>query len=291
MTARAADLSVDWLTLREPADAQARSVDLVERVRRWLPPDRPTVIHDLGCGTGSMGRWLAPQLSGRQHWMLYDREPGFLSVAASGLPTTGPAGEQISSETRLEDITRLDDGRLAGASLITASALLDMLTADELDRIVAACVRAGCPVLLTLSVTGRVELAPPDTLDGAIVAAFNAHQRRDTESGTLLGPDAVLMAAESFERAGATVIDRDTPWRLDASHAPLLAEWFAGWVRAACEQEPSLTAAATDYAGRRAAEAADGALLATVWHRDLLVLPTGDGWSAAADSPGEEPAR
>ena len=289
MTARAADLSVDWLALREPADTQARAVDLVERVRRWLPPDRPTVIHDLGCGTGSMGRWLAPQLSGRQHWVLYDREPGLLSVAASGLPTTGPTGERISSETRLEDVTRLDDGRLAGASLITASALLDMLTADELDRIVVTCLRAGCPVLLTLSVTGRVELAPPDPLDGAIVAAFNAHQRRRTASGTLLGPDAVRTAAESFQRAGATVIGRESPWRLDASHAPLLAEWFAGWVRAACEQEPSLTAAATEYAGRRAAEAADGALRATVWHRDLLVLPVVDEPGAAAVAPGEEP--
>ncbi len=287
MTTRAANLSVDWLSLREPADAQARSVDLVERVRRWLLPDRPTVIHDLGCGTGSMGRWLAPQLSGRQHWVLYDREPGLLSVADSGLPTIGTGGEQIWSETRLADITRLDDGRLDGASLITASALLDMLTADELDRVVTACLRAGCPVLLTLSVTGQVELAPPDPLDAAIVDAFNAHQRRRTDSGTLLGPDAVAMAAEAFRRAGATVIGRDSPWRLDASHAPLLAEWFAGWVRAACEQDPSLTAVATDYAGRRAAEAADGALRATVWHRDLLVLPTLDERSAAAVAPGE----
>ena len=283
MTA-AADLSADWLALREPADAEARAVDLVEQVSRWLPVDRPAVIHDLGCGTGSMGRWLAPRLSGRQHWVLYDREPGLLSVAASGMPTTGPAGEQISSELRLEDITRLDGGRFAGASLITASALLDMLTADGLDRLLTACLQAKCPVLLALSVTGQVELTPPDPLDGKIVAAFNAHQRRDTAGGRLLGPDAVRVAAKAFERAGADVFVRDSPWRLDASHAPLLAEWFAGWVRAACEQEPALTAAAAGYAGRRAAEAADGRLKVTVQHRDLLVLPASGDAAAAAQS-------
>ncbi len=273
MTTRAADLSADWLALREPADAQARSVELVELVRPWLPADRPLVIHDLGCGTGSMGRWLAPQLSRRQHWVLYDREPELLTAAAAGLPTSGPAGERISSEVRLEDITRLSDEQLAGACLITASALLDMLTGDELDRLVASCRRAGCPVLLTLSVTGQVQLLPADPLDGEIADAFNAHQRRRTEGGRLVGPDAAGRAADAFRRAGADVLVRDSTWRLDASHAPLLAEWFAGWVRAACEQEPSLTGAATGYAGRRAAEAADGALRATVQHRDLLVLP------------------
>ena len=70
-----------------------------------------------------------------------------------------------------------------GASLITASALLDMMTADELQRLVASCARAGCPVLITLSVTGRVDLTPADPLDHAIADAFNAHQRRTTGAG------------------------------------------------------------------------------------------------------------
>ena len=58
-----------WLALREPADAAARRRDLVEQLRRAPAGDRPLVIHDLGCGTGSMGRWLAPLLPGPQHWV------------------------------------------------------------------------------------------------------------------------------------------------------------------------------------------------------------------------------
>ena len=59
-----------------------------------------------------------------------------------------------------DDLTRLGPDDLAGASLVTASALLDMLTAAELARFVTSCVEAACPVLVTLSVTGRVRLHP-----------------------------------------------------------------------------------------------------------------------------------
>ena len=45
---------------------------------------------------------------------------------------------------------RAGAGRLAGASLVTASALLDLLTADELGRMLDAC--AGLPMLLAVTV-------------------------------------------------------------------------------------------------------------------------------------------
>ena len=53
----------DWLALREPAGAAARSTGLVEVLRAHLPTDG-LLVHDLGSGTGSMARWLAPRLAG-----------------------------------------------------------------------------------------------------------------------------------------------------------------------------------------------------------------------------------
>ena len=44
---------------------------------------------------------------------------------------------------------------------------------------------------------------------------------------------------------------RPSPWGLGAAESGLAAEWFAGWVGAACEQEPELAAEAGDYARRR----------------------------------------
>ena len=130
------------------------------------------MIHDLGCGTGSMGRWLAPRLPGPQHWVLHDRDADLLDAAAP-TPRRG-----VTVETRRSDITRLTPGDLAGATLVTASALLDMLTADELARLRRRLRRRELPALLTLSVAGRVELTPADPLDRRVAAAFDAHQRR-----------------------------------------------------------------------------------------------------------------
>ena len=151
-----------------------------------------------------------------------------------------------------------------GASLVTASALLDLLTRDELVRMLRAC--RGLPVLFALTVVGRVTLSPADPLDTYIGAAFNAHQRR----GGLLGPDA--LAAAVAEMRGEIFV-RPSPWRLDAAHADLMAEWLDGWVAAACEQEPGIGAEADAYRELRLAQAAAGELRVTVDHSDLLVLP------------------
>jgi Methyltransferase domain len=239
-------VSPDWLLLREPADAAARSAELAERLARHLAG--PLVIHDLGGGSGAMGRWLAPRLPGPQHWVVHDRDPDLLELALAD----PPPGATV--EVRRSDITRLDD--LSDADLVTASALLDVLTADELARMLRAC--AGLPMLLALTVVGRVTLSPAEPLDALVGAAFNDHQRRDGR----LGPDAV-------DRLRGIV--RPSPWRLDAAHAELMAEWLDGWVAAACEQDPGLDAGA--YLDRRLAQAAAGELAVTVDHADLLVLP------------------
>ena len=266
-------VSWGWLALREPADAAARAPDLVEHLGRRFPSTGRRVIHDLGCGTGAMGRWLAPLLPGPQHWVVHDRDADLLEVAAADLPGPAADGAAVTVETRQSDITRLHAGDLAGATLITASALLDILTGDELAALVAVCAGAGCPVLLTLSVVGRVDLTPADPLDSRVAAAFDAHQRRVTEGGRLLGPDAVGVAVDEFGRLGAEVLVRPSPWRLDAAQGDLAAEWFIGWVGAACEQQVELAAETGTYARRRLAEVTAGRLAVTVDHADLLVLP------------------
>jgi trans-aconitate methyltransferase len=273
MSADIPRVSAAWLRLREAADAAARAPELVEQVRRHLAATQHRVIHDLGTGTGSMGRWLAPRLSGPQHWIMYDREADLLEHAMADMIDTAADGAPVSVETRRRDITRLTAEDLDGASLVTASALLDMLTAAEVERIVAACADAGCPTLLTISVIGQVELTPPDPLDAEIAEAFNAHQRRTVGGRRLLGPDAVDTCVEAFGRRGARVLVRSSPWRLNADRAELTAEWLRGWLSAACEQSPELARPAAAYARRRLAEAAAGRLGVVVGHHDLLARP------------------
>ncbi|MCF0082562.1 class I SAM-dependent methyltransferase [Streptomyces lomondensis] len=262
----------EWLELREPADAAARAHDLLDplRIRLANLPGKSggVVIHDLGCGTGSMGRWLASRLDGAQHWILHDRDPYLLHFAAVASPRSAADGSRVSVETRRGDVARLTPDALQGASLVTASALLDVLTREEIDTLAAACAGAGCPALLTLSVAGRVELTPSHPLDSEIAQAFNDHQRRDG----LLGPDAVTAAAEAFSEQGATVRLHPSPWRLGPEQAALTEQWLRGWVGAAVEQRPDLRVLADAYLADRLAACAAGELRVTVHHTDLLAL-------------------
>ena len=261
MIAEAVRVSPEWLLLREPADAAARSAELADRLVRYLAAADSLVIHDLGGGSGAMGRWLAPRLPGPQHWVVHDQDASLLKLAAAD--ALGP----VSVEARRSDITRLAPRDLAGASLVTASALLDLLTADDLVRVLVA--SAGCPMLLALTVVGRVTLTPEEPVDALMGAAFNEHQRRDHR----LGPDAVAAVVEELRGTGAEVFVRPSPWRLDAARADLTAEWFVGWVGAACEQEPGLAPEAGAYMDRRLGQAAAGELEVVVDHADVLVLP------------------
>ncbi|SFS73568.1 hypothetical protein [Saccharopolyspora flava] len=275
----AAGFDPEWLALREPADAAARAADLLDPLRvvlarrlgavlartaRDLAPETPgdsgkncpqVTIRDLGSGTGSMRRWLSGRLGVAERWVLQDRDPELLALATRDL-----AAGTDGLEVRVAEIGALTGADLTGTSLVTASALLDVLTAGEVDVLVDACVEAGCPALLTLTVTGSVELDPPGPFDRRFEAAFNRHQRCRG-----LGPDAVAHVTAAFEERGATVLTRPSPWRLEPG--PLTEQWLRGWVEAACEQEPDLAEAAPDYL-RRAGE-----LKAVVGHADVLAIP------------------
>ncbi|PRX51098.1 methyltransferase family protein [Prauserella shujinwangii] len=258
----------EWLALREGADAEARSAELLEPLRRALRDRRlnrtPLVVRDLGCGTGSMGRWLSARLDGPQHWILHDHDPALLARAAAAL-----AGPGRTTEPREGDLTALRADDLAGTDLVTASALLDLLTAKEVRSLAAACTAAGCPALLTLSVTGRVEFDPAEPLDAEFAAAFDEHQRRRTSGRRLLGPDAVPIATGAFEDLGGTVLTSPSPWWLGPRRPELTRWWLRDWVGTACEQRPELAPEAPAYLRRRLG----APFRVSVWHADLLALP------------------
>ena len=107
MTEVAVRVSDAWLRLREPADADARSPRVARLVGAGLRTgDGPLVVHDLGSGNGSMGRWLAPLLRGPQHWVLHDRDPDLLAVAVDDPPTAAADGAPVTVEARQGDAHR-----------------------------------------------------------------------------------------------------------------------------------------------------------------------------------------
>ncbi|MFC7342923.1 methyltransferase domain-containing protein [Saccharopolyspora griseoalba] len=253
--------SPEWLALREEADAAARSTELVAHLAGLSGTAR-----DLGSGTGAMTRWLAPRLPGITEWVLQDSDPRLLARAAQDCAAPVTALHADLAELRARD--------LAATALVTSSALLDLLTAEELDAIVAACLQAGCAALLTLNVTGEVVFEPAEPLDREFAAAFNDHQRRTVAGRRLLGPDAGGRAARALARGGAA-LTWPSPWRLGSARPELTASWLDGWLGAACAQRPELAAHAEAYQHRRLDECAAGRLVVTVGHLDVLHLPAG----------------
>lgn len=266
------EVSSDWLALREAEDSRARSRELARSVLTRLPSG-PITVHDLGSGTGSMMRWLAPLLPGPQTWVLHDRHASLIERALEAAAPRDLFDAPISIRSRIGELERLEAGDLEGAALVTASALLDVLTTRAAHVIVDACVEVGAPALLSLSVTGEVALQPWDARDRLFEAAFNDHQRRETDGGRLLGRYGAPIVRGLFTEAGWSVRTARTSWHLTHAEPRLLREWFDGWVDAAEEHRPELRDECAGYRELREGQLQRGDLSAVIHHLDLLAWP------------------
>jgi SAM-dependent methyltransferase len=257
----------DWLTLREPADHAARSEPLVDRLRDWCRNRESLRIVDLGAGTGSNLRYLAPRLPVAQHWTLVDHDPELLALASV------PAG--VPPTTLRSVCADLGEWALAAAApeLVTASALLDLVSGQWLDRLVRECVHHRAAALLVLSYDGNVTWTTPDPDDAFVHAAVNDHQARDKGLGAALGPLASAVAAERFRAAGYRVWAEPSPWQMDAGALALAEQLIAGWVEAAAEQLPEAAVRIRNWGTRRLHDLRTGRTNLRVGHRDLLALP------------------
>jgi SAM-dependent methyltransferase len=257
----------DWLALREPADHRARAPSLVRRLQSWTEPFRPLNILDLGAGTGSNLRFLAPLLPVGQHWTLVDHDPALLARVTPGRP--GVAWRGIQAD--LSEWARFAAD--PAPDLVTASALLDLVPAAWLDVLVEVCRERGAAVLMVLSYDGSITWSVPDPEDTAVLAAVNAHQERDKGLGAALGPRAPGHLAARFRGAGFEVWVEPSPWDLGRETAALAQALVDGWVTAACEQAPEASARFRAWGRRRRADLCGGHTRVRVGHQDLLALP------------------
>jgi hypothetical protein len=264
--------SADWLTLREPADHAARDESLVTTLAaRLAEPGSSTRGVDLAAGTGSNVRYLLPRLASLTHWSLVDHDPGLLTEATFRL-AAHPDARGRTFAPRRADLNDLATLPIEGVALVTASALLDLVSADWMRAFARRCRAAGVHVLCTLSYDGRLTCEPPDPLDARVRTLVNAHQRTDKGFGAALGPDATDVAAAAFRAEGFDVSVAASDWVLDGAQAELQRQLIAGWAGAARDMAPDDAAAIEGWRGRRLAAVDDGTSRVRVGHGDLLAL-------------------
>lgn len=258
--------SIEWLALREPADSAARAEALLAPLLRATADTRRIV--DLATGAGANIRHLAPRLEGPQAWLAVDRDRRLLArVEAAAWPP------HVRVATRVLDLASgLDAALLGGCRLVTASALLDLVSQAWIERLAQACAHAGADALLALTYDGRIEWSPVDPDDARVRVLVNRHQRRDKGFGPALGPGAVASAAECFRAHGYDVRLAPSDWRLGADSGALQDALIDGWRIAAAEVAPAVSRALDAWAARRRALLAAGASRLVVGHVDLRAI-------------------
>lgn len=293
------DFSTQWLRLREPADAKARAPGLVHLLDQWLQTHTapgPIRILDLGCGNGSNLRWLAPRLHpGRdrtQHWICIDRDAALLYELAATPDhqvTPGSDCQRPNVETMGLDLHRGGSALpIAPGTLITASALLDLVGEAWLGDLLTIGRRTHSPMLFALTYDGRVAMEPAEPMDGAVIALVNAHQRRDKGLGPALGPSAPAYLTRLAGRLGLSVQTTESDWLLGDESGAMQRALVEGWTLAAAEQVAEAPGASPvvirhwqaridQWQEARLGHIAGGGSRINVGHRDQLVLPADRG--------------
>ena len=244
-------------------------------------------VLDLACGTGANLRALAPRLGGAQRWLLIDHDPRLLAALPSAFAAWSSAqGLALRAEAdslriegpdwnadvrwRCADLASgLEAVPFADAQLVTAAALLDLVSASWLDALLERVQKAKAAVLFALSVDGRVSWEPVLEEDEAVHRLFAAHQRRDKGFGPALGGEAPAMAAARLAAMGYGVSRSRSDWHIE--DMTLLQAMIDGMAAAALEQGPGARALVRAWQKQRRASVPRSCL--HVGHMDLLALP------------------
>jgi SAM-dependent methyltransferase len=258
----------EWLALRQDSDFAARSAVLTNQLLERLAGVRPLRIVDLGTGTGSNIKYLAPRLGGQQHWLAVDKDPRLLAEAADSSQSVAP---DLEITTRVTDLGALDAPEIFdGRHLVTASALLDLVSGRWLEHVASECRRVGACALFTLCYNGCNECDPEDPDDRFVFDAFNRHQLTDKGlAGPAAGPGAIEVARRVFLREGFEVVIESSDWRLGPEQRALQRQLIDGW-RVAAEVAPAQRSLVEAWKERRLEAVRAGQSRMTIGHHDLL---------------------
>ncbi len=270
----------EWLAAREPADHRARSIELTAELNRWLldrydslPPEIhcPMQIVDIGTGRGSNALFLVRALQVPQAWLALDQDAALLREARQRVNVL-----DVPFETRAVQLSpeNMEQHLPPEVSLVTASALIDLVSETWLKALSQAAASRNSAILIALSYAGHFELSPGHPDDELIRTLVNQHQHGDKGTGAALGPEAPIMLKRLLDADGYQVKLAESPWTLGSEDQALARMLMEGWTEAAIEQSPGDRDRLNLWLETRNHQLSEGSLNVVVRHLDLLALPT-----------------
>jgi hypothetical protein len=255
--------SPEWLSLREPIDHRSRNQDLQAQVINYLAKVKTVYpgtvrLTDLGSGTGSNLRALAPHLNAVQHWTLTDYDLELLQAARTTLLAWADSeianhvlGSTVAPSTQIKPLSIIKENKKMivefrcvdlnkdyrtildePADIITAAAFFDLVAEPWLSQF---CAYLSKPLYTVLTYDGIEKWSPPEIIDVDILKAFHQHQITDKGFGSALGPAASERMQSLLRECHFSTVCASSPWILD-NHDHLLIEQLAiGTARAVRE--------------------------------------------------------
>jgi hypothetical protein len=262
--------SPQWLALREPYDLKARSKAVLAAAAHYFHGATAIAVVDLACGTGATLRAIGPRLPARQSWKLVDNDLSLLARVA----TLFRPPELIVNAQPVDLVRDLEAALDGPIDLVTTSALLDLVSAEWIERLVVETAVRRLPVYAALSYDGKIALSPQDPFDSDIVAAVNRHQHGDKGFGPALGPEAAEDCITRFKRVGYTITQGTSDWTFGPDDRAIQAEVLAGWAGAAQELGDLAPGRIASWLARRRDFLVNGRSSVTVGHIDFFAAPT-----------------
>jgi hypothetical protein len=168
------------------------------------------------------------------------------------------------------DLRLLDPAVFEGRHLVTASALLDLVSDSWLCTLAERCRATGAVALFTITYDGRSSCEPIEPEDELVRRLFNQHQVSDKGlGGPAAGPGAADAAERRFTEAGYRVASARSDWRLSPDARAMQRYLMEGWARAATEVAPDEAGRIHAWLDRRLAHVEAGRSRVVVGHRDL----------------------
>ncbi len=275
--------STQWLQLREPLDAASRAAGLCD----FLPKDSPRAIIDLGAGTGANLRYAAPRLGGMQDWLLVEHDPVLLAAlegrmrewapqltrSGGALSLRNPQFECRIRQVALDLASQLHQLPLSDGVLLTASALLDLVSESWLRALAQSAAKAGATIWFALTYDGRAECSPEEPEDAEVRELCNLHQLKDKGFGPALGPAAAQTAERIFAAQGYHIRSAPSDWRIGTQSQALQQAIVQGWFEAASEIAPQRAEALNAWLAKRRAHIDAARSELRIGHADIIGRP------------------